>query len=135
MNLRILSVLLLAICAFATSSTAQINAYPIYEIQGDGAASPLEGTVVTTEGMVTGWYPDMAGFFVQDTLGDQDMLTAYHKARYADVQLRVRGIDLLNRASQASSVSARNARAFGLNALYALAPVRKLLMQMGLGVR
>jgi 2-octaprenyl-6-methoxyphenol hydroxylase len=68
------------------------------------------------------------------TLGDQAMLDAYHNARYRDVQLRVRGIDLLNRASQASTPLARDARAVGLNALYGLAPVRKMLMQMGLGV-
>tara|TARA_R110002110_G_scaffold76905_6_gene202322 strand:+ start:89 stop:1285 length:1197 start_codon:yes stop_codon:yes gene_type:complete len=71
----------------------------------------------------------------RDTLGDSAMLEAYHKARYADIQLRVRGIDLLNRASQASSPLARDARAAGLNALYAMAPVRKMLMQMGLGMR
>ncbi|MGJ8616739.1 MAG: UbiH/UbiF family hydroxylase [Sulfitobacter sp.] len=71
----------------------------------------------------------------RDTLGSAAMLDAYHKARYADIQLRVRGIDLLNRASQVSSPMARDARAAGLNALYAMAPVRKMLMQMGLGMR
>ncbi|MGJ5618524.1 UbiH/UbiF family hydroxylase [Sulfitobacter sp. MF3-043] len=71
----------------------------------------------------------------RDTLGDATMLDAYHKARFADIQLRVRGIDLLNRASQASNPLARDARAAGLNALYAMAPVRKMLMQMGLGMR
>lgn len=68
-------------------------------------------------------------------LGDAAMLEAYHKARHSDVALRVRGIDLLNRASQARAPLARDARAAGLNALYAMAPVRKMLMQMGLGVR
>lgn len=71
----------------------------------------------------------------RDTLGSAALLDAYHKARYADIQLRVRGIDLLNRASQVSSPMARDARAAGLNALYAMAPVRKMLMQMGLGMR
>lgn len=70
-----------------------------------------------------------------DTLGDAAMLDAYHKARHPDIQLRVRGIDLLNRASQASNPMARDARAAGLNALYGMAPVRKMLMQMGLGMR
>lgn len=70
-----------------------------------------------------------------ETLGDADMLAAYHKARYSDIQLRVRGIDLLNRASQASTPLARDARAAGLNALYGMAPVRNMLMHMGLGVR
>jgi 2-octaprenyl-6-methoxyphenol hydroxylase len=71
----------------------------------------------------------------RDTLGSAAMLDAFHKARFADIQLRVRGIDLLNRASQASSPTARDVRAAGLNALYAMAPVRKMLMQMGLGMR
>jgi 2-octaprenyl-6-methoxyphenol hydroxylase len=70
-----------------------------------------------------------------DGLGDAAMLEAYHKARYGDITLRVRGIDLLNRASQASSTVARDVRAAGLSALYGAAPVRKMLMQMGLGTR
>ena len=71
----------------------------------------------------------------REGLGDADMLEAYHKARYGDITLRVRGIDLLNRASQAGSTLARDARAAGLSALYGAAPVRKMLMQMGLGMR
>ncbi len=69
------------------------------------------------------------------SLGDVAMLDAYHKARYADIQLRINGIDMLNRVSQASSPLARDLRAKGLDALYAMAPVRKMLMQMGLGVK
>ncbi|SFT48897.1 UbiH/UbiF family hydroxylase [Sedimentitalea nanhaiensis] len=68
-------------------------------------------------------------------LGDSAMLDAYHKGRISDVKLRVQGIDLLNRASMASARPLRDARALGLNAVYALAPVRRTLMQMGLGVR
>ena len=71
----------------------------------------------------------------RDTLGEADMLEAYHKARYGDITLRVRGIDLLNRASQAKSQTARDARAAGLRALYGMPPVRKMLMQMGLGMK
>ena len=68
-------------------------------------------------------------------LGDREMLDAYHKARHGDVTLRVQGIDLLNRTSQLSKPALRDARAMGLNALYALPQVRRMLMQMGLGVR
>ncbi|MEP3786743.1 UbiH/UbiF family hydroxylase [Ascidiaceihabitans sp.] len=68
-----------------------------------------------------------------DGLGDADMLDAYQKARLSDVRLRVTGIDLLNRASQVSHPALRDARAMGLNAIYGLGPVRKTLMQMGLG--
>ena len=68
-------------------------------------------------------------------LGDRAMLDAYHKARIGDIRLRVQGIDLLNRASQMSTPALRDARAMGLSALYAMTPVRKTLMQMGLGVK
>lgn len=68
-------------------------------------------------------------------LGDIEMLDAYHSARHRDIQVRVAGIDLLNRASQATHPGLRNARALGLNALYSMGPVRKALMQMGLGVK
>ncbi|WP_299297490.1 UbiH/UbiF family hydroxylase [uncultured Tateyamaria sp.] len=70
-----------------------------------------------------------------DKLGDDAMLAAYQTARYADIRRRVTGVDLLNRASQATSVFARDARAFGLNALHQVTPVRKTLMQLGLGTR
>ncbi|MEP1768529.1 MAG: UbiH/UbiF family hydroxylase [Sulfitobacter sp.] len=70
-----------------------------------------------------------------EALGDATMMAAYHKARYSDITLRVRGIDMLNRASMARSPLARDARAAGLSALYGAAPVRKMLMQMGLGTR
>ncbi|GHF55803.1 UbiH/UbiF family hydroxylase [Seohaeicola zhoushanensis] len=69
-----------------------------------------------------------------DRLGDATMLDAYHDARINDIRLRVRGIDLLNRASMAAQQPLRDARAAGLNALYGLAPVRHTLMRMGLGV-
>ncbi|MBK0329081.1 UbiH/UbiF family hydroxylase [Rhodobacteraceae bacterium F11138] len=68
-------------------------------------------------------------------LGDAAMMTAYHQGRIKDVKLRVQGIDFLNRASMASARPLRDARAMGLSALYALAPVRRGLMQMGLGIR
>jgi len=68
-------------------------------------------------------------------LGSRKMLDQYHKTRHGEVQVRVTGIDLLNRASMAHAQPLRDARAMGLNALYSLAPVRKTLMQMGLGAR
>ncbi|MDU9004889.1 UbiH/UbiF family hydroxylase [Sedimentitalea todarodis] len=70
-----------------------------------------------------------------DELGDAQMLDAYHDARIRDVTLRAQGIDLLNRASMMEARPLRDARAAGLNALYSLPPVRRTLMQMGLGVR
>ncbi|MEY8838229.1 UbiH/UbiF family hydroxylase [Cribrihabitans sp. XS_ASV171] len=67
--------------------------------------------------------------------GTADLLERYHAARHRDIAMRVRGIDILNRASMWEAQPLRDARAMGLNALYSLAPVRKTLMQMGLGVR
>ncbi|MFV0513858.1 MAG: UbiH/UbiF family hydroxylase [Jhaorihella sp.] len=71
----------------------------------------------------------------RDGLGDGAMLTSYHAQRIGDVRLRVAGIDLLNRASMAGARPLRDARALGLGALYAAAPIRKTLMRMGLGLR
>ncbi len=68
-------------------------------------------------------------------LGDAKMLDTYHRKRHTEVTLRVKGIDMLNRASMMSARPLRDARAMGLNALYSLGPVRKTLMQMGLGAR
>ena len=60
---------------------------------------------------------------------------AYHKARHLEVQARVTGIDLLNRASMAGNPTLRDLRAKALNALYSTRPVRQVLMRAGLGVR
>jgi len=70
-----------------------------------------------------------------ETIGGREMLAKYDQKRRSDVAMRIKGIDLLNRASMAQSPILRNARAAGLQALYGMAPVRKMLMQMGLGAR
>jgi uncharacterized protein len=52
---------------------------PIYTIQGTGTASPLLGTVVTTEGIVTGDFQgtnQLNGFYIQDTTGDGNTSTS-----------------------------------------------------------
>ncbi|NVO27352.1 UbiH/UbiF family hydroxylase [Donghicola sp. C2-DW-16] len=68
-------------------------------------------------------------------IGSPEMLQRYHRRRHPEVLARVAGIDLLNRTSQLSAQPLRDLRAAGLNALYSLAPVRKTLMQLGLGMR
>ena len=70
-----------------------------------------------------------------DRLGDAPMLETYHRRRHWEVTARVKGIDVLNRASMMHAQPLRDARAMTLNAIYSLAPVRKTLMQMGLGAR
>jgi 2-octaprenyl-6-methoxyphenol hydroxylase len=69
------------------------------------------------------------------TLGSADMLTKYHRARHPDISLRVKGVGLLNRASQAENPLLRDLRAKGIAALYGLAPLRKTLMKLGLGAK
>jgi 2-octaprenyl-6-methoxyphenol hydroxylase len=69
------------------------------------------------------------------TLGSQQMLDSYARARHPDIRLRVTGIDALNRASIAGSPLAQELRAKGIAALHGVTPVRRTLMQMGLGAR
>lgn len=68
-------------------------------------------------------------------LGSVAMLDTYHKRRHLDVEVRVKGIDALNRASMIGGQALRDLRAGALNALYSVGPVRKTLMRAGIGVR
>ncbi len=68
-------------------------------------------------------------------LGGRAMLDAYARARQGDIRARVTGIDALNRASMAGARGLRDLRAGALEAMYAVAPLRRALMQAGLGVR
>ena len=69
------------------------------------------------------------------SLGDDAMLQAYQRARHRDIQTRVIGIDALNCASMLGSPTLRDLRGAALEALYAVAPLRKTLMRAGLGLR
>ena len=68
-------------------------------------------------------------------LGTTRMLDAYHRRRHLDVEVRVKGIDALNRASMIGGQALRDLRAAALNTLYSVGPVRKTLMRAGIGVR
>ncbi|MCU0828964.1 MAG: UbiH/UbiF family hydroxylase [Tabrizicola sp.] len=70
-----------------------------------------------------------------DDPGAAAVTDAYHRSRHWDVQARVIGIDLLNRASMAGSQSLRDLRARALDVLYTARPVRQTLMKAGLGLR
>lgn len=70
-----------------------------------------------------------------DQLGEPAMLDSYARKRHPDIRLRVTGIDALNRASIAASPTFQALRSKGIEALYGVAPVRRSLMQMGLGAR
>jgi 2-octaprenyl-6-methoxyphenol hydroxylase len=66
--------------------------------------------------------------------GQPAVTDAFHRQRHLDVQARVAGIDLLNRASMAGAPVLRDLRAKALDALYSARPVRQMLMRAGLGV-
>lgn len=68
-----------------------------------------------------------------DDPGAMSVLDAYETARHSHVRLRVNGIDALNRASIAGNPMIQTLRAKGIKALYGAAPIRRKLMEMGLG--
>jgi len=66
-------------------------------------------------------------------LGSAQMLAAYQADRHSDIRLRLRGIDALNRASIAGHPILTQLRSAGMRALYDLAPIRRRVMELGLG--
>ena len=66
-------------------------------------------------------------------IGSPEMLTSYQRRRHPDIILRTRGIDALNRASQAGSPLVQDLRVAGIKALYGIGPMRTGLMRLGLG--
>ncbi|MBN1429196.1 MAG: ExeM/NucH family extracellular endonuclease [Anaerolineae bacterium] len=89
---------------------------PIYTIQGSTAASLLDGSEITTEGIVTGDFQNSdqkSGFFLQDAAGDGDTATSDGIFVYAtgiDVNagdaVRVRGtVDEYYNLTEITSVS------------------------------
>jgi 5'-nucleotidase len=60
--------------SFAFNVSATVVVTPIKDIQGTGAASPVVGQTVTTEGKVTASYPTggLSGFYIQSTTDDPD---------------------------------------------------------------
>ncbi|WP_209425986.1 UbiH/UbiF family hydroxylase [Pararhodobacter sp. SW119] len=70
-----------------------------------------------------------------DTLGSATMLDAYHRRRWPEVRMRIAGVDVLNRASMLGARPLRDMRAAALNLLYGVAPVRRGIMKLGMGLR
>jgi len=75
---------------------------PIYSIQGSGAASPLVGTTVSTEGVVVGDFQvgGKNGYYIQEPTADADPLTSngifvYNTAVAVNVGDRVRVTGLI----------------------------------------
>lgn len=55
-----------------TSYTFSGDSVPIWAIQGPGARSPYILASLKTEGVVTGVFPDLEGFFIQEKATDDD---------------------------------------------------------------
>jgi 2-octaprenyl-6-methoxyphenol hydroxylase len=70
----------------------------------------------------------------RDDPGVPAVTDAYHRRRHWEVQARVTGIDLLNRASMAGAQPLRDLRSQALDVLYSAKPVRQTLMRAGLGM-
>lgn len=68
-----------------------------------------------------------------DDPGATNLLDQYEKRRHPDIKLRVTGIDALNRASIGGGALLQDLRRLGLRALHDVKPVRKSVMQLGLG--
>ncbi|RDW12682.1 UbiH/UbiF family hydroxylase [Paracoccus thiocyanatus] len=66
--------------------------------------------------------------------GSAASLSAYERRRRPEALARLIGIDALNRASMISARPLRDLRAAALGGLYAVAPLRRVMMRAGLGV-
>lgn len=68
-----------------------------------------------------------------DDPGNPAALRAYEKARAADVHMRARVIDLFNRVCRSSETPLQALRLGGLRVVHDVAPLRRAVMQAGLG--
>ena len=67
------------------------------------------------------------------SIGEDNWLRDYAKARESDVKLRATGIAALNLASMAGAPPLTALRSLGLRALHDVAPLRRAMMRLGLG--
>ncbi|MFZ5520806.1 MAG: ExeM/NucH family extracellular endonuclease [Pseudomonadota bacterium] len=65
-----------AACTVPVTVEAPAAVTPIPAIQGSGAASPLVGQTVVTQGVVTAVFPGLSGYTLQDEAGDGDERTS-----------------------------------------------------------
>jgi 2-octaprenyl-6-methoxyphenol hydroxylase len=66
-------------------------------------------------------------------LGTPAMLAAYEKARATDIHVRARVIDLFNRVCRSGGAPLQALRLGGLRVVHDVAPLRRAVMQAGLG--
>jgi len=68
-------------------------------------------------------------------IGGAELLQKYHRMRWPDMAARIKGVDLLNRASMADSAAFKDLRRTGLKYLHGIKPLRNALMKRGLGAK
>ncbi len=68
-------------------------------------------------------------------IGAPELLQKYHRARWPDMAARIKGVDLLNRASMAGTPLLKDLRRTGLKYLHSITPLRNELMKRGLGAK
>lgn len=66
--------------------------------------------------------------------GTAAALAGYDRRRRPEAMARLLGIDALNRASMLSARPLRDLRAAALGGLYAVSPIRRIMMRAGLGI-
>ncbi|PIB24522.1 2-octaprenyl-6-methoxyphenyl hydroxylase [Amylibacter kogurei] len=69
----------------------------------------------------------------RDTFGSAEMLDQYQSIRHPDMARRIKGVDMLNRASMTDHDTLKSLRLKGLQALHHVTPLRQTLMKTGLG--
>jgi predicted extracellular nuclease len=75
-----------------TSYTFTSETLPIWAIQGPGLRSPYHQQFLQTSGVVTGVFPDLGGFWIQETETDADPATSpglFVSTGLADIQVEV----------------------------------------------
>jgi uncharacterized protein len=75
-GLLVLSVLYAVASPALRAGDAATPVTPIPRIQGNAASSPLDGRVISTEGVVTAVFSGLSGYFLQDERGDGDASTS-----------------------------------------------------------
>ena len=68
-----------------------------------------------------------------EALGEPQMLAAYARARQTDIARRARAIDLFNRITRSGDIRLQSLRLTGLKVVHDFAPLRRKIMQAGMG--
>ncbi|MFQ5399407.1 MAG: lamin tail domain-containing protein [Anaerolineae bacterium] len=92
------------------------SSVPIWAIQGDGLTSPYVRSEATTEGVVTGVFPELSGFWIQELNSDDDPATS------AGLFILTQDFDIPVQAGDLVRVSGRVREISGQTTLHALTP-------------